>query len=317
MTDHVDELLRRPSAFGFVEAVDTALASIPEPIHPGGDGPASRESVRMRPRLDLAFPVADVAEVVRLPPAADGSPRIRIETTFLGVYGQASPLPTYFTERLLADDGTAARDFIDIFHHRILSLAWRVMTKYRLRADGTLNDRMRAIAGSPSDLPRPRIAGGDIMAVAGLLARQPRSAAAMGMAISRWLGIQVDVEQCAPVWVDVPAERQARLGAANCGAGTDMLAGSRIFSRTTAFLVVAGPIGPDQLPRFLPGGDAMAAIEALVAECNPERLDWAVEVVIAGDAVAPTALDGSARLGWDARLDGTPPADLRIRISAT
>lgn len=318
MAEVLDKLLARPAAFGFVEAVDAAIAAAPGSAPLGGNDPPSREAVRLRPELSFAFPTADIAAAKALPDAGDGMQRVRIETTFMGVYGQASPLPTYLTEMLLADDRTTVRDFIDIFHHRTLSLAWRVMTKYRLDRARDHDARLLALTGYAPDLPAPSVPGGEVLSVAGLLARQPRSAASLGAAISHWLGdLPVEVVQCVPVWVDLPAERTCSLGAANCGAGTDMLAGDRIFSRTSAFQVVVGPVGADAFRRFLPGGDAMAAITALVGECNPERLDWSVEVVLAGDAVPPASLDGSARLGWDARLDGPPPDDLRIRVNPT
>lgn len=314
--DNLEELLARPARFGFVEAVDAALAASPGTVEPGGVGAASSETIRLRPQLDLAFPTADVASARRLGAGDDGRERVRIETTFLGLYGHTSPLPSFFTEGLLADDGGAVRDFLDIFHHRLLSLAWRVMTKYRLERNRAHDGRILALAGFAADAPLPPAPGGDLRAVAGLLARQPHSAAVLGAAIGHWLGgIPIEIEQCTPVWVDLPAERQSMLGEANCGLGADTMAGERIFSRTTAFLVICGPVPASELPRYLPGGDALQAIRALVAECNPERLDWQVEVILAGDRLPPTALGASARLGWDARLDGDPPADVRIRVN--
>ncbi len=301
--------------WSFVRAVEAAAAG-GGPI--GTTTPPAQETVRLRPVLGFAFPTSDIARVERLQPAAEGEPaRLRIETTFLGSYGPASPLPSYATEALLAEDSGPARDFIDIFNHRMLSLAWRVLTKYRVERSRGHADRLRALAGAPPDLPEPALPGEiELLSIAGLLAQQPRSASALATALSCWLGgVPVEIEQCAATWTPLPAERQAMLGAANCGLGSDMLAGERILSRTTAFRVVVGPLDAGAFRRFLPGGDGMAAVRALVGEFNSDLLDWDVEVRLAPDAMPPAALGESARLGWDARLDGEPAGIASITIT--
>jgi type VI secretion system protein ImpH len=198
--------------WSFVRAVEAAAAG-GGPI--GTTTPPAQETVRLRPVLGFAFPTSDIARVERLQPAAEGEPaRLRIETTFLGSYGPASPLPSYATEALLAEDSGPARDFIDIFNHRMLSLAWRVLTKYRVERSRGHADRLRALAGAPPDLPEPALPGEiELLSIAGLLAQQPRSASALATALSCWLGgVPVEIEQCAATWTPLPAERQARGG---------------------------------------------------------------------------------------------------------
>lgn len=313
----VDRLLADGRTWTFVQAVAAIEAETPG-CQPVGTGASPlREVIRFRPELSLAFPSSDIAGVQRLPAVEGELPRVRIETTFMGVYGQASPLPTYVTESLFDEDSSPARDFIDIFHHRILSLAYRVMTKYRVDRSREHAARMRCFIGAPPDQPAPILPGeNEVLAIAGLLAQQPRSAAVLATALSTWLGgMPVDIEQCAPTWSPLPPERHGMLGSANCGIGADCLAGDRILSRTTAFRVHIGPVGAADFRRFLPGGDGMAAVAALVTEFNADQLDWDVKVRLAPDAMPPASLGEGARLGWDARLDGPPPDDASILIS--
>ncbi len=310
-----DRMLAESSTWSFVRAVAVAEAA-GEPI--GTTTPPARESVRLRPHLSLGFPSSDIASAERLLASSDSEPaRIRIETSFMGVYGQASPLSPYATEALFADDAQPARDFLDIFNHRALSLAYRVMTKYRVERRRDHDGRLRALAGTLPDLPVPDMPGGvDMLAIAGLLAQQPRSAAALATALGVWLGgVAVEIEQCRPTWTELPSERLAMMGEANCGLGVDCLGGERILSYTTAFRVRIGPVAGDVFRRFLPGGDGMAAVQALVSEFNADQLDWDVEVRLAADAVPASALGGEARMGWDARLDGRAPDDATILIS--
>ena len=59
-----------------------------------------------------------------------------MRVNFMGVVGPQGLLPIYYTElvidRLRAKDATL-RDFLDIFHHRIISLFYRVWQKYRFQ----------------------------------------------------------------------------------------------------------------------------------------------------------------------------------------
>lgn len=310
-----DRQLGDGPAWSFVRAVAMAEAAggpVGTATMPG------KESVRLRPALSLAFPTSDIARFERLPAAVEGeSPRLRIETTFLGLYGQASPLPNYATEALFTEDSSVVRDFIDIFNHRALSLAYRVLTKYRVDRSHDHAARLSALVGSPPDQPAPEMPGEmGMLALAGLLAQQPRSAAALATGLGCWLGgVPVEIEQCLPTWSELPPERIGMLGSVNCGIGSDCLAGERILSRTTAFRVRIGPVGAEVFRRFLPGGDGMSAVKALVAEYNTDQLDWDVEVRLDPDAMPPASLGSGARLGWDTRLEGPPPDDAVILIS--
>src|SRR5919108_3991821 len=90
----------------------------------GGTG-----AVRVRPELSLAFPAADIAGIEK---RGEG---YLVTARFLGLYGPASPLPTFYTEELLdeaAADACATREFLDIVNHRLYNLFFACAAKYRL-----------------------------------------------------------------------------------------------------------------------------------------------------------------------------------------
>ena len=51
----------------------------------------------------------------------------------MGLYGPSSPLPNHYTEDVLwaSADEDAARSFLDLFNHRLISLVFRAWEKYR------------------------------------------------------------------------------------------------------------------------------------------------------------------------------------------
>src|SRR4051794_9725405 len=78
------------------------------------------DSLRIRPRLSLGFPENDIE---RIEPRDSGG--YRITANFFGLYGVASPLPTYYTEDLFEEEREgrhATRDFLDVIHHAMYPL---------------------------------------------------------------------------------------------------------------------------------------------------------------------------------------------------
>ncbi|WP_142914495.1 type VI secretion system baseplate subunit TssG, partial [Klebsiella pneumoniae] len=80
----------------------------------------------------------------------DAPPTVR--TTFLGLYGVDSPLPTayldYITQRHDGHDAVMA--FLDIFNHRFITQYYRIWRKYNYPASfeaGAVDDISRCLLG--------------------------------------------------------------------------------------------------------------------------------------------------------------------------
>src|SRR5262249_6129600 len=102
----------------------------------GGDQPPEREVVRFRARPSLGFPASTVSQI-RPPAARTGAEPLPPElvVTFLGLTGASGVLPYHYTALLLRRvrlKDQALGDFLDLFHHRLLSLFYRAWEKYRL-----------------------------------------------------------------------------------------------------------------------------------------------------------------------------------------
>ncbi|WP_298437185.1 type VI secretion system baseplate subunit TssG [Geobacter sp.] len=205
----VEELLARGHEFSFIQALRLLRAAAPR-----DDGPAPR--IRVRPELSLAFPASDIKRVKR---TDDG---YLVTATFLGLYGQASPLPTFYTEELIeeeAADLSAARDFLDLVNQRFYELFEACATKYRLffreAEDGNEDVRERLFCaaglGEPehrAGFPEPR----SLLRYMGLLFLQPRSALGLKTLLSDALGVPVEIIECVPRWMTIPDDQRYCLG---------------------------------------------------------------------------------------------------------
>src|SRR5690606_34610108 len=96
----IDPLLARGREFGFFQAVRQLEAALAGHARIGHLGPVSEERLRLRPELGLGFPTGDIASIDRLPDRAGQPARYELVSSFLGIYGVSSPMPSYLTEDL-------------------------------------------------------------------------------------------------------------------------------------------------------------------------------------------------------------------------
>ncbi|HQP26122.1 MAG TPA: type VI secretion system baseplate subunit TssG, partial [Smithellaceae bacterium] len=127
-------LLEKGRRFSFIQVMRLMrlLGHVPESVKDPRTFARQAQSLRISPQNNLSFPASDVMSIQRAKGESSG---FLVNAGFLGLYGPASPLPTFYTEDLIqqeADEESAVRDFLDIFNHRIFTLFFRCLMKYRL-----------------------------------------------------------------------------------------------------------------------------------------------------------------------------------------
>lgn len=335
----VAQLLARPQRVGFYRAVELLERSHPEAVRVGELGPVLREAVRFRHDPSLSFATSDVRAIVRRPrsveEAVDGAapgPVFEITSTFLGLTGTVSPLPTYFAEDVAFEDEDrpAQRQFLDLFHHRILSLFYRAHTRYTYSTDYLTSQRdpwsrrTLALAGVDSfgdlrpavDLPFARL-----LRLAPLLATRARTAAGLVAVVSDTFehvlgGAAVSVEQFVGRWVTIDERQLFKLGIANCSLGIDATIGRRVFDRGGKFRLVLGPLRRAAFQQFLPGGAGLDRLRDIVLFYVRDPLEFDVELILAPGETPALRLSSrpgeGSRLGLDSWV--TVNADRETRV---
>ncbi len=78
----------------------------------------------------MGFPVSELKSVEQDLDHPDAPPTVR--TTFLGLYGVDSPLPTAYLDYIAQrrDGHEAMMAFLDIFNHRFITQYYRIWRKY-------------------------------------------------------------------------------------------------------------------------------------------------------------------------------------------
>ncbi len=322
-------LRHQPYRFEFFQAVRVleALArerAARDPRHPaapvGQDHAPEREHVRFRALPSQGFPAAPISQVRESP--GGGPPEAAV--TFLGLTGPLGVLPPHYTTLLIRrvrDRDFALRDFLDLFHHRLISLFYRAWEKYRLpvayeraaREGQTdpVSQVVYCLAGFGTDGLRGRqaVTDGAILYYAGHMAHYPRSAAALEGLLEDYFGLPVRVEQAAGQWLTLEDADRSRLpdgespDGRNAELGLSLVAGERVWDVQSKIRVRVGPLSYGQFRRFTPVGDGLKELGQLTRTFVGPELDFEVVPLLKPtDAPPCVLLDGgpdAPRLGWN------------------
>lgn len=329
----IARLLERPRDFSFFQLVKLLKRESKDAVLPGGPGPARRENLRFRPPLGIGFPAGDIHALEALEPAdaEAGEPaRYRVEVNFMGLYGPSSPMPTHFSEDFMwaGTESDAARDFVDLFHHRMISFVFRAWLKYR--HDEQFDPReiddfsRRALcllglgtAGMEKGTGLPLV---PLMRSAGLLADRHRSATGLEQYLRVHFGIEtLRVRPCVPRAARVPRSQSLRLGGSSARLGESAVLGERVADLSGTFRIELGPFDVASARRFLPGGDELTKLVRLARLYVKDPLHMELMLRIPAASVPPLRLTQRAQLGlghltWlspDGRHEGRAAVSLR------
>lgn len=125
------------------------------------------DAVRFRPHPGMGFPVSELKAVETNAERPDAPPTVR--TTFMGLYGVDSPLPTSYIDDITQrrEGHEAMEAFLDIFNHRMMTQFYRIWRKYNYPAtfeDGGTDKTSRSLMAltgitDSGDVPASRLLG--------------------------------------------------------------------------------------------------------------------------------------------------------------
>ncbi|WP_051311239.1 type VI secretion system baseplate subunit TssG [Bradyrhizobium sp. Cp5.3] len=304
--DERDEL----SAFGFF-----SLAALLERRFSGAppigstDDPA-REAVRFRAAPTLGFPAEEIAEIRQVNAVGE---RVEVDVNFLGLHGPSTPLPPFYTERVMHADGMGSLgDFFDFFNHRLIGLLLPIWRYYRhhLRFEEGATDAISVLIGalfglmSGEDTASEREWRSRLLPHAGVLALCCRSAKLVAGVISCHLNISARAEEFILREIDIPPEAQWHLGQMGLELGVDTLAGTTMPDIVGKFRLCLGPLNQQQFRSLLPGCEIHAILCSLINIILREPLAWDLQLELALGQTPEWTL-GEGELGWTTWID--PP----------
>lgn len=347
-----DALAEDPHSFRFVQLVRLLEQLAPERARVGGVGDPTREVVRFTVPPAMAFPASEVqalegfaAEVADTGDAtgdtsqassATGGPDARptVAVNFLGLTGPLGVLPLLYTQqvadRLRARDRTLA-DFLDLLHHRFVSLHYRAWAKYRpldreppaasdtpphhaAPTDRLAHHLLDLVGlGTPGLLNRLEVPDAAAAYYAGLLAPVQRSALGLEQLLADHFQVPVSVEQFIGGWYPIETATRTALGEERGGAtqlGQGAVAGDEIWDQQAGLRIRVGPLTRAQYERLLPTGPDYRALASLARFYTDDRFALEVQLVLQAEDVPPCVLgdDQGLPLMWGTWLASAQPA---------
>ncbi len=258
----------------------------------------------------------------------------RLTSRFLGLFGPNGPLPLHLTEYVRDrirhhDDPTLAR-FADIFHHRMLSLFYRAWanTEPAVSYDRPASDNFGYYLGSllgrgmESLRARDCIEDKHKLYFAGLFSCQTWHADGLIAILEHYFQVTVRIAEFVGEWIDIPEPELCRLGLSRSSwtNGQSVILGNSVWSRQHKFRIILGPLSYAQYYLFLPFGNRLRHIVALVRNYAGDEMTWDINLVVKNLEIPPLRLDGNSMLGWTSwlgkPLDGMDVNDLILNPDA-
>lgn len=301
-------LAEAPHSFDFFQAVRRIECTRPDLPRIGQSHRSKEDPVRFCQEVSLGFAPSTIARYV----FASGGRPPRLYVYFLGLLGPNGPMPLHITqfarERLRHHQDQTLSRFLDVFHHRLISMfyrAWACSHK-TVSFDRGGDDRFAVYIGSLFGIGmsscRDRDAVPDIAKLhySGRLACASRHPEGLRAIVSEYFGIPAEIEEFVGEWIDLPPEYCCHLGdSPESGVlGSTVIVGSRIWQCQQKFRLRFGPMRLRDYVRILPGGDSLRRLIAWVRNYVGDEFSWDVRLILKADEVPQLQLGATAQLGW-------------------
>jgi type VI secretion system protein ImpH len=326
----IDELGKAPYAFSFFQALRLIECLYPRAPRLGASRRPGDDPIRLAQEPSMRF---ESASLTAFEAQADGKPH-KLTVRLLGLLGPNGPLPLHLTEyaqeRLQRHKDPTFSRFLDVFHHRMLSLFYRAWANNEptVSFDRPESDRFSDYVGTLAGLgmsalqQRDEISDWTKQYCCGHLARQTKCPEGLQAILTEYFDLPARLNEFVGEWLPLPQKDIFRLGAdpSNGTLGGSIILGAEVWSWQHKFRVALGPLRYDDYQSFLPGGSRIRHLAALVRNYAGDEQAWDLMLILKWQEVPPFCLDGQYRLGWTTWLGERPVEedadDLVLGVSA-
>lgn len=308
----LETLLReQPFRFEFFQAIRLLERLMPHRKPVGRFTHPSEEVVRLGSYPSLQFPASEIQQI-----EWRGELAPFLAVNFMGTTGPQGPLPHFYTtlilDRLRAGDKTL-RDFLDLFHHRMLSFFYQAWEKYRFSVAYERGERDRFshhlldLIGLGTVGLQNRLAVPDdaFLYFAGILGQRPHSARALEQLLNDYFEVPVKVIQLVGAWFRLDDTTECCLGERDTLSeqlGMGAVVGDEVWNQQAGARVRIGPLSLDQYLDFLPNGSAYEPLKSLLRFWTNDEISFEVQLILRRDEVPRCELGGigpeAPQLGW-------------------
>jgi type VI secretion system protein ImpH len=279
-------------------------------------------ALRYEAKKSLAFPAADIDKVV-----LEDSPagrQIRLVLTFMGLYGPSSPLPAFYTERLLHtdDDSEAMRQLLDMLNHHLIKNLQTTWEKYRYylqfrEAGDRMSGWLFSLCGMPckENLENMDLDWSRLLRLAPLFSMKTKNAAALTRVLEGYFdGVLFDIEECVERLVKVPADQCHSMGVQAATMGLDIVMGDEVPGVMGKVRIHVRSAGDKMLDVFFPGEPHYLRLKQLIKLYMRDQYEFDLILDMPVKRMTDNGLgEGGPRMGWSCLL-GDEPAREQVSV---
>jgi len=316
----LDELFDgKPGGFQFFQAV-RLLSRLGHGLTPPGVFPKTPqlEVVRFGVNPAYSFPPSQIHSLewpdFNSEKVAWQPPTMRVN--FMGLVGASGVLPLSYSDFVLdriRDKDSTTLAFLDIFHHRLISLFYQAWEKYRfwVSYERERQDRMSGYLldfiglGTAGLANRQAVSDTSLVFYSGLLSMQTRSALALEQFLGDYFDVPISVEEFGGSWYTLSDQDICKFADPATEAeqlGFGVVVGDAVWDRASRAKICVGPLNIEQYRDFLPGGNAYKPLEAVTKFFSNGELIFEVQLILDRSSVPKCELgvdsDSPPMLGW-------------------
>lgn len=281
-------LQKEPWRYDFFSALRLIERAYPQ-MPPLGTSMRLRDDpVRLAQHVSLSFEPTMIKRLNIIPDAP-----ARLEVTFFGLLGPNAPMPLYLSEEALANkvnqQDCSMGHFLDIFHHRLLSLLFRAWSK-----GGTgpcLESYLRAFT---STFHSAEEKNGE-HCFGRFFVEQRRNAQGLCRLLQHAFGLPAQIQPFRRNWMTLSEADVTLLGRSRLNPGVTL--GKRVYGLQNYVEIVLRPIDFAAYQRCLPGQEQFSAMIKLIRRYMGDAIQWSITLTLCPSLRPPLQLSGSATLG--------------------
>jgi len=341
----VNALANDPSQFTLLQAVrviEAAIMATPDNASKrainhgvGLYTQPNNECVRFYNSHALSFSGSDIYSVK---PPETSLMQWQCVTRFLGLTGSHGVMPFSFTqtvlERLKQKDPSISA-FLDVFHHRTLSLYYRASVKYSLplNFENTHHTQRKAKqASDPASAVLRAVSGlgtkglddqlsippQSLLFYAGLFSQKVRNVTGLKQLLSDYMQVPIKIDEFVGRWEDIIDDVRTKLPSAqsplgqNVCLGQSAMLGKKGWVAQGKIQIIIGPLNAKQYLQFAPSGTALKAVNELARFYLGFDHDYDITVLVdKKDTPHSVTLSSKTKpiLGWNMWLSSGADPD--------
>ncbi len=302
----------KPYQFGFYHALRCMENLYSDKPRIGESTRTSDDILRLSQEPSMAFSASTLAAFE----LAENDDIAKLSVNFFGLFGPNGPLPLHLTEyardRMRNSDDPTFSAFIDIFHHRMLSLFYRSWANAQptVNFDRPQQDRFSIYIGSLFGLALPSLKNRDEMPdftklhFSGRLSSNTQNVEGLISIIRSFFKINVEINEFIGEWMKLPDNCKFHLGESieSTVLGENITLGDCVWQCQQKFRIILGPLSIKQYEHFFPGKDSNKRLRAIVRNYVGDSINWDVKLLLKKNSVPMITLGENDFIGWNTWL---------------